>query len=433
MTARTARTWRLVFQGDAYTFDVTHPGGGPTPDAEDWHFTKRMKEAAGGVTMRRIVTRLVVALYLSLATAATVLAQGDCGDDPWGGTWQPNWQHAYSGIDWASACTTLLPSRPGVAGQRTQRVHALRIDMTNGDVHFFTTPHGGTSDTIGQVASLFACQYDVQAAINASFSEPCCTYEPPDHTPLDIAPNFVLWGLAVSDFKNVSPAALGRVPNRMWVGAASMTIRAREGGGNRAQFQTTIAGQDVPKEVSAAIAGGPQPSHGNPTDTGPVVPVPGEMLLLKDGVNLACKECDANPVETVAARTAVGVSGGGGVYLYMVTIDGVDGGNASRGASFYDTAEWLRVLGAADGMNLDGGGSTTMVMQMPGATNPDHWVYQIVNNPTQGECTQRYVGNFLGVKAGLLDEPTLPAPYCSTVVKQTQRVCSLPAARPRKH
>jgi exopolysaccharide biosynthesis protein len=103
------------------------------------------------------------------------------------------------------------------------------------------------------------------------------------------------------------------------------------------------------------------------------VPFPGPLLLLDGGVNKACKDCDSVPVETVAARTAVGV-GSDDNFLYLLTIDG---GGANTGASFYDVAAWLRVLGAWRGRNLDGGGSTTMVMQDP--ETPDYvW---IVNNP----------------------------------------------------
>ena len=44
-----------------------------------------------------------------------------------------------------------------------------------------------------------------------------------------------------------------------------------------------------------------------------------------------------------------------------MTIDGRQPG-WSDGADFHDTGEWLLRFGAADGINVDGGGSTTMVM-----------------------------------------------------------------------
>jgi exopolysaccharide biosynthesis protein len=57
-------------------------------------------------------------------------------------------------------------------------------------------------------------------------------------------------------------------------------------------------------------------------------------------------------------RTAVGVSANGR-YVYLITIDGRQPG-FSDGATLFETAEWLRRFGAYQGLNLDGGGSTTM-------------------------------------------------------------------------
>ncbi|MEU8526154.1 MULTISPECIES: phosphodiester glycosidase family protein [Streptomyces] len=58
-------------------------------------------------------------------------------------------------------------------------------------------------------------------------------------------------------------------------------------------------------------------------------------------------------------RTLAGVTADGAVLL--VTVDGRDPG-VSEGATLAESAELLRSLGAVDGLNLDGGGSTSMVV-----------------------------------------------------------------------
>jgi exopolysaccharide biosynthesis protein len=63
--------------------------------------------------------------------------------------------------------------------------------------------------------------------------------------------------------------------------------------------------------------------------------------------------------EAVHPRTAAGLSDDGR-YLILLVIDGRQPGY-SVGASLGDLADWLVRFGAHDGLNLDGGGSTTMV------------------------------------------------------------------------
>jgi len=66
------------------------------------------------------------------------------------------------------------------------------------------------------------------------------------------------------------------------------------------------------------------------------------------------------------ARTAIGVDAQGKIYL--LTMDGnryespAEGGLGSVGASISEVREIMRFLGTVDAVNLDGGGSTTMVI-----------------------------------------------------------------------
>ena len=75
-------------------------------------------------------------------------------------------------------------------------------------------------------------------------------------------------------------------------------------------------------------------------------------------------------VETHHPRTAVAKLKDGKVL--MITVDGRS--EASGGISLYDLAAYLLELGAADAMNLDGGGSTTMFLNG-----------KVVNHPSDKE------------------------------------------------
>ncbi len=73
-------------------------------------------------------------------------------------------------------------------------------------------------------------------------------------------------------------------------------------------------------------------------------------------------------------------------YVYLITIDGRQ--PASEGATIGEVGEWLEHFGADTGINLDGGGSTTMAL-WTGASA------QVVNVPSQSEG---YGGMFIGVR-----------------------------------
>lgn len=80
----------------------------------------------------------------------------------------------------------------------------------------------------------------------------------------------------------------------------------------------------------------------------------GFFIILKDGNNIGYKG-NRNPL------SIIGVSGDKR-YLYLVVIDGEDT-KRSIGASLFEGSEWIKALGAADAMILDGGGSSTLVVR----------------------------------------------------------------------
>lgn len=79
----------------------------------------------------------------------------------------------------------------------------------------------------------------------------------------------------------------------------------------------------------------------------------GGFPILRDGAPIA--DLDE---EVFAPRTGVGIDAGGET-VYLLTIDG--GAEHSIGYTIASMAQALLELGATDGLNLDGGGSTTMV------------------------------------------------------------------------
>ncbi|MBE3599757.1 MAG: phosphodiester glycosidase family protein [Limnochordaceae bacterium] len=91
-------------------------------------------------------------------------------------------------------------------------------------------------------------------------------------------------------------------------------------------------------------------------------------------------------VEGVHPRTALGVRGD---ELLLVAVDGRQP-PYSTGVTLEELAWILRGLGATDGLNLDGGGSTTLLARLPGEPG-----LRLVNRPSDG--SERAVGNALAV------------------------------------
>ncbi|WP_238162795.1 phosphodiester glycosidase family protein [Kribbella capetownensis] len=112
------------------------------------------------------------------------------------------------------------------------------------------------------------------------------------------------------------------------------------------------------------------------------VGISGNYQLAKDGVVPA----DV-PDADLAPRTAVGFDKDGS-RMFLLTVDGRATG--SRGLSLKEMGELMIGLGADDALNLDGGGSSTMLARSPGEAGP-----QVVNDPSDGG--ERLIPNGLGL------------------------------------
>lgn len=109
--------------------------------------------------------------------------------------------------------------------------------------------------------------------------------------------------------------------------------------------------------------------------------VGGNVVLVRDGELPSLDDRESHP------RTAVGFSADGRTML-LAAIDGRQ--RDSRGMTLRELGDLLRRLGADDALNLDGGGSTTVLAREPGEADAE-----LVNNPSDG--IERSVPNGLGV------------------------------------
>lgn len=109
------------------------------------------------------------------------------------------------------------------------------------------------------------------------------------------------------------------------------------------------------------------------------VAVSGFSFALDDGVI-------ASSDQLLAARSGLGLSQDGS-FLYLMTIDKKTGKEKSDGATIAQVGQELFNLGAYDGINLDGGGSTQMAWWNPASAS-----VQML-----GGSDSRYVGQHLGI------------------------------------
>lgn len=125
------------------------------------------------------------------------------------------------------------------------------------------------------------------------------------------------------------------------------------------------------------------------TDDGSAVPrtaVGGRGLLVVDGKP---QDWEGKPNNTAAPRTAVGFSKDGAT-MHVLTVDGRQA--ASGGVTLTELAVMMKDLGAHNALNLDGGGSSTLLAREPGAEKP-----RLENSPSDGE--EREVPNGLALTA----------------------------------
>jgi hypothetical protein len=197
--------------------------------------------------------------------------------------------------------------------------HIVEIDLDAPGVGFLVTPGGqdAAQEVLAQRTTDFLVEYDLQVAINGDFFEaptPDSSNARPG-TPLDVR------GFASS---------AGTVYSRGRPWQPTLYISSD----NRAQFNEPIG------EVYNAISG--------------------DYIFLQDGVFQAGGARRSYHVQR-HPRTAVALDADGQT-LILIAVDGRQP-NYSEGVSLEELAEIVLEYGGATAMNMDGGGSTTLVAQ----------------------------------------------------------------------
>jgi len=158
------------------------------------------------------------------------------------------------------------------------------------------------------------------------------------------------------------------------------------GSGSIAPDTTVLLGRDAGADTLRTLHVGDRvriTAHLAPTATHvPYTFAVGGFPILRDGQPLAGLDA-----KVAATRTAAGF-GDGGRTLYLMALDG--SAESGAGLTIAELSAVMRELGADDAVNLDGGGSTTLVTRGP--TDPASVVR---NHPTGG--AERAVANAVGV------------------------------------
>jgi hypothetical protein len=255
------------------------------------------------------------------------------------------WQPQFVGVGLANV--TLRQPRP-------LRIHALRVDLDAEGLSLVTDKGNGERplEVDGLKTSSFLVQTGCQAAINATAFWPLHKEDGGEQE---------IRGLVVSEGKVVSLVD-GDKPR------SAVVVRS----------DRRAAIMDPPVETTDVVTA-----------------IGGYGDLLRDAAAVVTKE-EASFVDNLHPRTALGIDDDGRT-LILVVVDGRQPGY-SEGVSLPELAEVLRLLGADDAVNLDGGGTTTMVVEEPAGG------FRLVNRPIQGGVPgrERVSASHLGVRAAAL-------------------------------
>lgn len=244
-----------------------------------------------------------------------------CGEPLSVPPWQPRWTPRFLGVE----LTRLQLDQP-----RLLCLVAVRIDLQAPGLRWLATPPAAADaaplappgrhvgETVGRLTSSFLREHALQLAINAAPFGPVVDEE---GLLMDVA------GLQVSQGRLVSGQAR-RYPALMLM---------RDGSARIVQPPFDLDGVDNA--------------------------VGGFDVVLRQGVPLFAPGAGATGAHATALhpRTAAGISADGR-HLLLLVVDGRQPG-FSLGVSLAELADLLLGLGAAEGINLDGGGTSTLVVQ----------------------------------------------------------------------
>ncbi len=247
----------------------------------------------------------------------------------------------------------------GIVYRRVVRVfprplvaHVLTIDTKVKGIEFLVTPPDSEGETPlkARTTSQFLEEFGLQIAVNGDKFLPWWSRGPTDYYP-HVGDPVAPVGLAASNGKVYWTGNLEDVGDE-----PTLYINRRN----------VLSFNSDPSHVYNAISGD-------------------RMIVLKGTIAPDLNDKDLEP------RTAIGINRNGR-YLYIVVVDGRQP-FYSEGATLVDLAELLIDQGVFMGMSLDGGGSSTLVVE-GGNGRP-----KILNSPIDIYIPgrERPVGNHLGI------------------------------------
>ena len=286
------------------------------------------------ISMRRGRLKFFKLLVIAVYVLNCIAAPGFATDERW---------HPFNGVTYIHRTQTL---------PRLLSMHILIIDLHAQGIGFLVTPPNGDlpGNTNKQTTSNFLRSCNAQMAINGDFF-----WDDPNSQSITTS----VCGFAASNGVIYNPFQRG------WEYAINFSKN------NVATLIHWVEGssatQYAPADVSIynAIAGAPK--------------------IISDGRLFTCTDTTGTAA-TLHPRTAIGLTGDD--KLVLLVVDGRCG--HSGGMTTVEEAEVLLGFGVIDAINLDGGGSSTMVMADPNV--------RIVNSPSDA-TGERKVANHLAVFA----------------------------------
>jgi exopolysaccharide biosynthesis protein len=236
---------------------------------------------------------------------------------------------------------------------RPMIAHVIEIDTKVKGISFLVTPPDSKSDKPlnARTTSQFLDEFDLQIAVNGDGFDPWWSRSPVDYYP-HVGDPIVPLGFTASNgdiyWNGENPGDIGIEP--------TLYINRRN----------ALGFNNRPGNIHNAISGD-------------------RMLLEKGEIVPDLDDEELDP------RTALGMNRNGR-YLYIVVVDGRQP-FYSQGATFQELAELLKDQGAFIAMSLDGGGSSTLVME--GGDGSAKILNSPIDNYIPGR--ERPVGNHLGV------------------------------------
>lgn len=232
--------------------------------------------------------------------------------------------------------------------------HLVRIDLDAPGIDIVVTPPSPSprGEVLADTTSGFAARHGVQLAINAHFFFPFrkdhpLSYEPHRGDPVRV----------------IGPAA------------------SRGQAYGSARDETRVVTLDISRERRVSFGPPRAPLFDAVSGLGYVVQHGRAETIARAGLS-----------HTLEPRTLIGVDQGGRTLLLLI-IDGRQPGY-SEGATLREAAELFATLGAHTAIQLDGGGSSTLVRERSGALEQVNWP---VNFRIPG--WEREIATQLGVRA----------------------------------